>query len=393
MIDYGVDNQIGFRQDYGSYLAECRAVFDALAKWTKDDGSLWVVADTLTLPTTNKGQGALVPLPFDLARVASEVGWTLREVIVWRKDRTRPWAAKGKLRNGFEYILVLARSSSYKFNVDRLRDHRSLKSWWIKYPERHNPWGMTPDNVWEIPIPIQGSWASESLRHACPFPVELVRRMIELSTDAGDVVFDPFAGSGVVVAVAGEHGRKGLGTELNPAFVDAFHSQILPEVRAELASPGDLQSSSAMVEKLLKLRLLKYAKELLRALLRAGVKRDTLRGALLVVGELPVEARDSPYATGRLSVLTGGKLGPKELRALQSAIDDAVRRPPLSKFSLSVSVGINDSEQLSGPAHLYRNGRTWRLAGSVVSLDLSDYLDDDFPPIVSNTEIDIRLEE
>ncbi len=232
LVDYGSENQIGFGQSYEDYLESCKSIFQSVHKWTLDTGSMWVVADSLLDRRKSGSPSRLVPLPFELAAQAESVGWTLREVVIWRKDRTRPWSHHGKLRNGFEYVLFFVKSNSFTFNVDRLRDTGNLKSWWVKYPERHNPWGMSPDNVWEIPIPVQGSWDNSAFRHACPFPPELVRRMVVLSSDEGDVVFDPFAGSGAVVTGAIQEGRRGLGIELSPEYVSLFRESA-PAVRRE----------------------------------------------------------------------------------------------------------------------------------------------------------------
>ncbi|KAF6586438.1 site-specific DNA-methyltransferase, partial [Paenibacillus sp. EKM208P] len=76
-------------------------------------------------------------------------------------------------------------------NVDKLME------WWIDYPERYNPEGKVPENIWEFPIPTQGSWGNkidfgeEEFRHACPFPPEMMARLILLSSDKNDVVLDP----------------------------------------------------------------------------------------------------------------------------------------------------------------------------------------------------------
>src|SRR5207245_517741 len=66
--------------------------------------------------------------------------------------------------------------------------------------------------------------------HMCPLPPDLVERLILLSTDPGDVIFDPFAGAGVVVAEAQRLGRRGLGIELVERDVRAYAKTTLPEI-------------------------------------------------------------------------------------------------------------------------------------------------------------------
>ena len=99
MKDYGVNGQIGFGQTYADYLNDLKKVFSGLLKRTKKDGTLWIIIDTF------KRQNNVVLLPFDLARELQSVGWYLQDIIIWKKDKTVPWSAKGFSQRKFEYIL------------------------------------------------------------------------------------------------------------------------------------------------------------------------------------------------------------------------------------------------------------------------------------------------
>lgn len=360
LVDYGSSGQIGFGQSYEEYLAACRAVFEGVYRWTVNSGSMWVVADSLLSKSSRGKPSRLIPLPFELAAEAERVGWTLREVVIWRKDRTRPWSHHGKLRNGFEYVLFFVKSSEYTFAVDRLRETSNLKSWWVKYPERHNPWGMSPDNVWEIPIPVQGSWDGEAFRHACPFPQELVRRMVLLSTDEDDVVFDPFAGSGAVVAGATREGRRGIGIELNSSYVELFR-QIGPENRAEQPA---VQQVSAMTQRLLELRVLKYPKDLANQILRAGFTTSEIRGVLMRVQSMNLEPARTGYAQIDCAVVVADGVSEVDRARLSKAIGHAVGVPPLSKYGIDVRWTLATAEEAAAEVSdlevaVYTRGRTW----------------------------------
>ena len=100
----------------------------------------------------------------------------------------------------------------------RLTETSLLKEWWVRFPERYNPKGIVPTNVWEFSIPTQGIWTGKSLRHFNPLPPKMIERIILLTTDAGDVVFDPFAGSGTTLSVADFLDRKWFGFELNKEY-------------------------------------------------------------------------------------------------------------------------------------------------------------------------------
>jgi len=189
-IDYGHDAQIGFGQTYESYLADMQRLLDVLWERTRDTGSLWLIVDTYK-QRAQGGLSRLVPLPFDLAKLAENAGWTLQDVVIWHKDHTLPWSGQGRLRNSFEYVLMFAKGRDFKYRLNKIRDVAGIQDWWHRYPERYSPSGAAPTNVWTIPIPRQGSWGNGLIEHRCPLPDALVQRIVELSTDRGDIVCAP----------------------------------------------------------------------------------------------------------------------------------------------------------------------------------------------------------
>lgn len=218
--DYGHKAQIGYGQDYKQYLKDLQAVFGNVYNCTKDSGTLWVVIDAF------RRENEVIPLPFDFSNAIKQVGWKLQDIIIWAKDRTVPWAHQGQMRNLFEYILVFSKQEKYNFFIDDVRDFETLKKWWVKYPERYNPKGKTPDGLWHFDIPTQGSWGSGYIKHFCPLPEELIEQILKISTKEGDTVLDPFAGSGAVLAKADNMQRKYIGFELNKSYIKMFHSYL-----------------------------------------------------------------------------------------------------------------------------------------------------------------------
>lgn len=243
MKDYGVVDQIGFGQTYTDYLSDLKSIFSGILQKTKSDGSLWIIIDTF------KRQNNVVLLPFDLARELQSVGWYLQDIIIWKKDKTVPWSAKGFSQRKFEYILLFSKSPQFKYNIDtvRLCDTSQLKEWWVNYPERYNPKGKALDELWEFPIPVQGSWGDKYVRHFCPLPKELVSRIIAISTDEEDVVFDPFAGSGTVLSQSAYMNRKYIGFELNSEYIEMFKrylSETIEDGRIEYEHSKNMDSQA-----------------------------------------------------------------------------------------------------------------------------------------------------
>lgn len=355
--DYGHSSQIGWGQPNDEYRLEMRRVFRSIHAHTKPNGSLWVIADTLRQKESNSSVWAIQPLPFELAEEAKHEGWILREVIIWLKDKTLPWSSRGRMRNEFEYVLFFVKSDRFKYHVDRLRQPSDLEQWWVRYPERYNPQGKAPTNVWQVPIPVQGSWANTAIQHACPLPADLVERMLLISTDPGDVVFDPFAGSGVVAAEAQRLDRRGLGIELVQAHVDAFHLTVLPEITERRGRDlvQELNEQSEQLRRtILDLRAVKYPKKLeLKAReVDPGLPRPEAlysfrrnRSKKYIDLEIVVvlDDADMDYQDDWLS-----------------ALSKATRRSPVSKFGVKPQLRvIAKSDQVS----LHRGRRLWAYVG------------------------------
>jgi len=218
------ERQIGYNQSYDEYLNDIALVLQDCYSISKDHTTLWLVMDTI------KRKGITYPLPFDihkkLINLKSGNTWILRDIIIWNKYKNLPWHAKGRFKNQFEYILFFSKTDDYKYYLDRVREIADYKNWWLTYPERYNSNGKPPSNVWEFTIPIRG-WGNGRQNHFCPFPFPLVERILLISSDKNDVIFDPFAGSGSVIAMAQQMNRKAIGLDINRKYKDQFEKEVI----------------------------------------------------------------------------------------------------------------------------------------------------------------------
>ncbi|HEY9105001.1 site-specific DNA-methyltransferase [Chitinimonas sp.] len=325
MKDYGHLDQIGFGQTYNQYLTDLKNIFKDVYDATKDSGSLWVVIDSF------KRDGAVVTLPFDFSREISSVGWKLQDVIIWKKDKTVPWSKKGTTRKIFEYVLFFSKSENFKYYSDRVKEIKDLKEWWVRYPERYNPQGKSLEEIWEFSIPTQGAWGDGYIRHFCPLPEDLVKRIISLTTDENDLVFDPFSGSGTVPAQAAFMLRKYAGFELNAEYVDMFENYLKANIaskqKAYLASKVSMDAD-AFSKTIINLRILKFARVLAKKLNSININ----------ISKIWVEPIDRPLsgryeiAAARYVLLADKSISEDEL---SNAINKIIATPPLSKFGIS----------------------------------------------------------
>lgn len=272
--------EIGRGQSKQDYLLDVRAVLEQLLEVSREDGVLWLVADTLRNRSEKvAGLAEIMPLPFELAEVAREVGWRFQDIVIWKKNKTLPYSGQGKLRNLIEYVLFFTRTGEFLHRPYRCSDrHLPGAEWLAGWPERYHPLGKRPSNVWDFDLDTQGMWNHAAGRHACPFPRELVAQCIALTTDKGDTVLDPFAGIGTVVAQAIAMGRNGIGLELSADNVATYHDHVLPDFQARWEADSArrrLERSDQLAEAqlIMRLRLLKAGKEMLRAIQRLANSR------------------------------------------------------------------------------------------------------------------------
>lgn len=341
-------------------------------------------------------------LPFDLARRLTEIGWILQDIVIWNKDRTLPWSHRGKLRNMFEYITFYSKEREFNYHLGRVREIVELKDWWVRYPERYSPKGRAPARTWSIPIPRQGSWGNNWVRHFNPLPPELVERIIMLTTDEGDVVLDPFAGSGVVLAGADILGRRYLGLDLNSNYKEMFEQRVLPTIRSlRRHRVGRLQETERNQKTfgrlICSLRRTKYPKELIRLYRKE-------------FGELELQAVVGLQraATDRLEVVCLFSPGSRIPNDFLAQAEKLCRRPPLSKYGLHAGVTVVSVDVLSRAwleqqgldtekerLYLYKEGRTYMWVDSftvedwlsVISNEASDRSTGRYPPIYSNVAV------
>lgn len=338
MKDYGEDNQIGFGQSYEDYLSDIKRVFEQVYDHTKDDGTLWIIIDTF------KRDNSIVLLPFDLAAKLKESGWLLQDIIIWKKDKTVPWSNNGFTQRKFEYVLFFSKSPKFKSNKDRVRvfDSRQLKKWWVKYPERYNPKGKALDEIWEYPIPVQGSWGKKYMRHFCPLPQDMVSNMIQISTDEGDIVFDPFAGSGTVMSQSAYMNRPYIGFELNKNYIDTFNTYLTETLEAGRLNYKKIlngRGQSEFEEQILNLRALKYGRMLVKV----------IQDELHIYSKVKVERY---HQEGNKNIVYYCLFGVQQDIA-EKVVNDAISKAPLSKYEIEPLISYLNELNVAQKQNVY----------------------------------------
>lgn len=232
--DYGVEGQIGQEPTLEEYLSRIKAVLKEVLRVTHQRGTCFmVVGDTYQ-------NRRLLLVPHRIAILASDMGWTVRNDLIWHKTSPPPESPRNRWRTGHEHIFFLSKMpSGYRFNADTVRvphAEATLRRWGAgqvyggsKSKQRislndsrmrdgqtfHlNPLGCLPIDVWAC------AGANTGTGHYAAFPERLVHTIISACSSPGDLVLDPFAGSGTTCAVAAALGRQCLGIDLNPVYAE-----------------------------------------------------------------------------------------------------------------------------------------------------------------------------
>lgn len=166
----------------------------------------------------NLGRKPYIPLHSFVIEQMIDLGFLMRGEIIWNKassaSTSTAWgswqsASNPVLRDVHEYILV--------FSKDNFRRKRRGKENSIK-KEDFLEWTKS---VWTFP-----AVSARKVGHPAPFPEELPHRLIQLYSFKGDVVLDPFAGSGTTLLAAAADERRFVGYELQPEYVELAMKRI-----------------------------------------------------------------------------------------------------------------------------------------------------------------------
>lgn len=266
--DYGHPEQLGLEKTPGEYVQHMVEVFRLVKELLRDDGTCWVnLGDSYAgsmrgygrdgsscvvseKQLSNRGSFVLPPdwdslglkpkdlcgIPWRVAFALQADGWYLRSDIIWSKPNPMPESVTDRPTKAHEYLFLLAKSQRYYFDQNSVReehkwkdkdnlqligkhcktdgDKKADKINWIgrSREERYHPEGRNIRSVWTIPThPTPEA-------HFATYPEDLIVPCIKAGSREGDIVLDPFFGSGTTGKVCIRLGRKYIGCELQENY-------------------------------------------------------------------------------------------------------------------------------------------------------------------------------
>lgn len=233
--DYSIPGQIGLEDNPDEYVDTLVRVFEQVRRVLAEDGALWLnigdsytsggrtwrapdkkhpVRAMTTRPPTPEGlkPKELVGIPWRLAFALQAAGWYLRSDTIWYKPNVMPESVKDRPTRSHEYVFLLTKSERYYYNSQAVRgaNGRALRTVWDVHTQ-----------------PLHDV-------HFATFPENLIEPCLLLTSRPGDIVLDPFFGSGTTGVVAIRTRRPFLGIELNPAYVDIARRRIIDAARLDV---------------------------------------------------------------------------------------------------------------------------------------------------------------
>ena len=247
--DYGVDGQIGLEDTLDDYLDNLVDVFMEAHRVLSDDGTFWLnIGDTygrgsrpLAQPaqTFEKSRNkekrpqdsrslklrnkSLIGVPWKLAFALQDRGWLLRSEIIWHKPNPTPEAIKDRVTRAHETVFMFSKGEKYHFDVEAIMEPNAAGDGLVRKRD-----------VWTV----QTKPYKEA--HFAVFPEELIEPMVRSGCKPEGVVLDPFSGSGTTGIVALREGRKYVGLELNPEYMEIQRRRLgFPDPEVELWDLGE----------------------------------------------------------------------------------------------------------------------------------------------------------
>tara|TARA_R100001594_G_scaffold37735_2_gene68239 strand:+ start:2809 stop:3717 length:909 start_codon:yes stop_codon:yes gene_type:complete len=267
--DYNADGQLGEELVPEDFVRRLTGLFNKSKRILKDDGTVWVnIGDTYFgakgghwdggNSITNDATGSnyrmqrkappkhprlktkdLTGVPWMFAFSMQKDGWYLRQDIIWHKPNPMPEAVRDRCVKSHEYIFLFSLKPKYYFDHEAIQekakysgDNRTLR----KDSRRDIPLASAmaatsqpvqeyrnKRSVWSI------NTAQSGEAHFAVFPEKLPELCIKAGTKEGDVVLDPFMGSGTTATVAKRLGRKWIGIELNEEYANFIKNKTAQE--------------------------------------------------------------------------------------------------------------------------------------------------------------------
>jgi site-specific DNA-methyltransferase (adenine-specific) len=220
--DYGTENQIGFNDDYETYINHLNLTWKECYRVLHDGCRLCINIGDQFARSVYYGRYKIIPIHTEIIKFCEILGLDFMGSIIWQKTTTMntsggasimgsfPHPRNGIVKLDFEYILLFKKQGNApKPTIEQKNNAVMTNEEWNTYFNGH--WYFT---------------GARQDKHLAMFPEELPHRLIKMFSFPNETVLDPFLGSGTTSLAAKNLGRNSVGYEINPEFIPIIKDKI-----------------------------------------------------------------------------------------------------------------------------------------------------------------------
>jgi len=217
--------QLGHISDYEEFLSEVDKVWGHCLRLLVPGGRLiCVVGDVCLSRRKNEGRHTVVPLHSAIQEHCRNLGFDNLAPIIWHKIANaayevergsrflgKPYEPNAIIKNDIEFILMERKPGGYRTPSVATRVLSVISA------ENHQKWFQ---QIWS------GLTGASTKHHPAPFPLELAERLVRMFSFVGDMVLDPFMGTGTTNLAASRWGRNSIGFEIDEHYFELANERI-----------------------------------------------------------------------------------------------------------------------------------------------------------------------
>ncbi len=242
--DYGTDNQIGFHDDYETYINHLNLTWKECYRVLHDGCRLCINIGDQFARSIYYGRYKIIPIHTEIIKFCEIIGFDFMGSIIWQKATTMntsggasimgsfPHPRNGIVKLDFEYILLFKKpGNAPKPTLAQKENSAMTNEEWNTYFNGH--WYFS---------------GAKQDKHLAMFPEELPNRLIKMFSFPNETVLDPFLGSGTTSLVAKKLNRNSVGYEINPEFIPIIKERIggndaFSEVEVKVIKQKEIEDS------------------------------------------------------------------------------------------------------------------------------------------------------
>lgn len=220
--DYGTENQIGFHDDYETYINHLNLTWQECFRVLHKGCRLCINIGDQFARSTYYGRYKIIPIHTEIIKFCEMIGFDFMGQIIWQKATTMNTSGGASImgsypnpRNGivkldFEYILLFKKQGNAPKPTKEQKENSAMTN---------EEWNTYFNGHWYF------SGAKQD-KHLAMFPEELPHRLIKMFSFPDETVLDPFMGSGTTALAARNLNRNSVGYEINPDFIPIIKEKI-----------------------------------------------------------------------------------------------------------------------------------------------------------------------